>query len=173
MSSLPEPAVWKIRLVGAAAGPVASGLLGVLLYWTVLGPFGLSVGLIGIPCGAITGAIFAPRLARAQSPAGGVAMAAFVACLVCVAAITTVMAVAMALSPYDDWPGLVLLAFAFAVGTLIVGFPVALVAAGLATWWGRRYARHAEQLWIPAAVVLLAMGVVAGLYYLGPVMIRG
>lgn len=168
MSSKSEPAVWKLRLMGAAAGAVSSGLLGLLLYSTVIG---LHVGIVGIPSGAITGAIFAPRLLRARAPAGGIVKAAGVGSLLGVASQLAPMAIAMVLAaPSTDgmFPYGVVLALTIAVVGTIFGFPMALVAAALATWWGRRSVRYAERLWIPAAVVLVMMVTLTGVYFVRP-----
>jgi hypothetical protein len=163
MSIVSEPGQWKLRTLGAALGAGFSAVVGVLLIWTGIGFY---AGLVGIPAGAIAGAIYAPRLARVPKPARSIVRAAWVACLLGIAGHMIVLAIAAALGPMTPWyaalAGLAFFAVAVAITGFVVGFPVALVVAWLATWSGRRVAEQADRVWLPAVVAALAMAALTG-----------
>jgi hypothetical protein len=173
MSIMSGPAEWKLRVVGAAAGGVSSGSLALLLSWTIVG---LYIGLVGIPVGAITGAIFAPRLIRAQRPAGGVVRAAIVACVIGVVGLSSAVALVegrgASIIDLIEFAALLGL-FLFGPISLVLGLPMALAAATVATWWGRRAVRHVERLWLPAVVVVLTVAVSTAVQFAGAVRAGG
>ena len=162
MSIVSGPSGWKLRALGAALGAGFSALVGVLLIWTGIGFY---VGIVGIPAGAISGALFAPRLARSTEPASEAVVAACVACVLGIAGHIAVVGVLAAVDPWSDpLLGFAFLAVSFTFGGLIVGLPVAMVVSWLATWSGRRVAGQADSLWLPAVMGALVMAALTGLH---------
>lgn len=148
---------YRLRVVAAAAGAVASLALAAVTFFTGIG---LVVGLVGAPVGATVGALVGPRVVRSTNPGGVVLLAALLAIPVGSVGFATATAIgeghgasAGDLVAYVSYWSL----GPFGVIGAMVGGPMALLGAALASWW-LRHTTHPERRWAPAAAVVLLVG---------------
>lgn len=168
MRTQAEVAEWNLRLLGAALGAVCSLVVGALLFWTIVW---LWVGIVGTPIGAMTGAIWAPRLARTPSLRGVVMAAAFASV---VGVLVHLLAAAVAATVTGTWPRDVPELLFGTVYFFLYGFTIALpMAFGvgvIATWIGRGITTRTEVPWPASGAVVVAACLAAlggGAYVLG------
>lgn len=150
---LHEVPVWKVRLLAAAAGTTASLALALFTFITLVG---FVIGLVGMPVGAVVGAIFGPLILAARRPwplviAAGV-VSAVAGCLTYVAFATLQQSRGAALTDLVDY---VLQTAGYAVVvSLTLGLVMSIVGAALATNWLRRSMANPDRFVVGAIVIV-------------------
>jgi len=156
MRAKPTPAAWQLRLLRGAVGAILSAATALI---TALTLFGFVIGLTGMPIAALIGLCYAPELlaqpAEARIPGSIRGLATFLGTVF----IAVLFAVSQShgASPFEILEFGYLATIGLGIVSLLVGFPI----VNLVTHWsvaiGRRLAPRAPILWIPSAVVLVAV----------------
>lgn len=150
---LHEVPVWKVRLLAAAAGTTASLALALFTFITLVG---FVIGLVGMPVGAVVGAIFGPLILAARRPwplviAAGV-VSAVAGCLTYVAFATLQQSGGATLTDLVDY-ALQTAGYAVVV-SLTLGLVMSIVGAALATNWLRRSMANPDRFVVGAIVIV-------------------
>ena len=156
MRAKAKPAAGQLRLLGGAVGAIVSAATALVTAPTL---FGFVIGLAGIPIAALIGMCYAPELlaqpAEADIPGSILGLATFLGTVF----IAMLVAVSQShrASPFEILEFGYLATIGLGIVSLLVGFPL----VNLVTHWsvavGRRLAPRAPVLWIPSAVVLVAV----------------
>jgi len=156
MESEPKPADWQLRLLGGAVGAIVSAATALLTAPTL---FGFVVGLAGIPIAAVIGLCYTLELLAqpAEEPIPGfiLGLATFLGTVF----VAMVFAVSQShgASPFEVLEFGYLATIGFGVVSLVVGLAVVHLVTHWSVAIGRRLAPRARILWVPSAVVLVAV----------------
>jgi hypothetical protein len=150
------PETWQLRLLGGALGALCSGMVAIVTLPTI---YLAIVALVGVPAGTVAGLVAAPTVVHTRRRLATMVALAAGATVIGAVGLIIGWTASQAAGAQGEGVGDLVVSAAQAILfigylSLILGLPVALVVAFVASYALRRLAPSAGRLWMAAAVVV-------------------